>query len=286
MEKVIFTSNLDEAKKAMKEGAVPVEGSYGSESIASDPKEPFDHHNQYSSLYSASHQAMHSSKHCTSVVVNHVDLDCVMASSILLGEVSRNNIWIKKIIPILDIVDRTGLHNLPEKFKKLPEYQLVLYFFQKSWSQSKSSFLDAIKILRSFQDGPNKETEKSLNFETERKEKANKGIVKIENNIMLVNSDMWGYDEWYKKGDVVVSFDPHKNSVSIGINDNKTAEKYFGKGGLKNVFPKLGPGWGGRENVGGSPRGEKMTFKDTEKAFEIIKKLALINKKAKGVTSC
>ena len=41
--------------------------------------------------------------------------------------------------------------------------------------------------------------------------------------------------------------------------NKEVAERAFGSGGLKNVFPRLpeieGKEWGGREAVGGSPRG-------------------------------
>lgn len=49
------------------------------------------------------------------------------------------------------------------------------------------------------------------------------------------------------------------------------AEKFFGKGGLKNVFAKIEPqGWGGREAIGGSPRGQKLTREQALEAAKVI----------------
>ena len=57
-----------------------------------------------------------------------------------------------------------------------------------------------------------------------------------------------------------MAFIADEGRVSIGCQDAGTAEKLFGPGGLRNVFPHLLPaGWGGREAIGGSPRGTRLT---------------------------
>jgi gamma-glutamylcyclotransferase (GGCT)/AIG2-like uncharacterized protein YtfP len=270
---VIFATSIEEAKKAVEQGAIAVEAAFGSESVVNDPSEPFDHHNRFSTLPCATMQAFNSSKHAKDVVVNHVDLDCAMASALLLGEVSRSNEWIKKMIPLIEITDRQGIQALTAEQKNLPEYQLVLYFFQRNFGASSAAKVnDAIQILKTFEKGPNNETQKSLQREEERKEKAKQGIIKQEGSTLLVNSPVWGFDEWYKTAPVVVAFDPNKNSISLSVKDTATAEKFFGKGGLKTIFPQLGADWGGRESVGGSPRGKTMTMDDAEKTYEILKK--------------
>jgi hypothetical protein len=92
--------------------------------------------------------------------------------------------------------------------------------------------------------------------------------------LFLNGSRSWGFDVWYGRkldagtseepngwdAPVVVAYVEHGQNVTIGCPNNAVAETIFGKGGLKNVFHALQPeGWGGRESIGGSPRGVKLT---------------------------
>ena len=69
---------------------------------------------------------------------------------------------------------------------------------------------------------------------------------------------------------MIVALAPNGN-ITVGAENTEEAEQIFGKGGLKNVFPLLTPeGWGGREAIGGSPRGMKMSWEDTLEAAQTI----------------
>jgi len=58
----------------------------------------------------------------------------------------------------------------------------------------------------------------------------------------------------------VMRWDGGDGAVTLGCPNKAVAEAIFGAGGLLTVFPALEPnGWGGREAVGGSPRGLQMT---------------------------
>ena len=71
------------------------------------------------------------------------------------------------------------------------------------------------------------------------------------------------------------------NAITLGFKDLETAERYYGEGGLKNLYSTLGEGWGGRETVGGSPRGEHISYQAADAyAAGII--FDLIQKKKKG----
>ena len=63
-----------------------------------------------------------------------------------------------------------------------------------------------------------------------------------------------GWGHW-----CILSHVHRAGNVMISCPCRQVAELAFGPGGLKNVFPLLpeidGKGWGGRESVGGSPRG-------------------------------
>jgi len=80
--------------------------------------------------------------------------------------------------------------------------------------------------------------------------------------VLVVESSVWGFDVWYRYAPVVVSYASRIKKVTVGCPDVDTAERLFGPGGLKNAWSVLGRGWGGRESIGGSPRGEEKTRND------------------------
>jgi len=92
----------------------------------------------------------------------------------------------------------------------------------------------------------------------------------------ITDSTTWGFDVWYGRRlqdggpedfdgwrlPVVLARVAGAHNITIGCPNKAVAEELFGEGGLKNVFPLLdevAPGWGGREAIGGSPRGAKLT---------------------------
>lgn len=104
-------------------------------------------------------------------------------------------------------------------------------------------------------------------------------------------SRSWGFDVWYGRTSaetspdtlagwsrpVVIALVEGMSGVTLGCPNQAVAEVLFGPGGLKNVFPALdkeiAPGWGGREAIGGSPRGLKMTPEQTQKVAEVVASL-------------
>lgn len=93
-------------------------------------------------------------------------------------------------------------------------------------------------------------------------------VERISPQVAFVESPVWGFDVWYAEvAPVIVAFVAANGNVTIGCPDTETAEMFFGQGGLKNVFPQLQPqGWGGREAIGGSPRGMKLTREQAREA--------------------
>ena len=90
--------------------------------------------------------------------------------------------------------------------------------------------------------------------------------------VAVVESPAWGFDVWYAEvAPVVVAYVAANGNVTVGAPDMAAAENFFGPGGLKNVFAKLQPpGWGGREAIGGSPRGVKLSREQAIEAAKII----------------
>lgn len=120
---------------------------------------------------------------------------------------------------------------------------------------------------------------------------------KIGDVVIIKESRVFGFSEWYQRNlagaanhvngwdnPVVIALASGLQSLTFGCPNKDVAEAMLGKGGLMNVFTKLnelyalepGNGFGGRESVGGSPRGMKMTEEDlrlvAKVANEIISK--------------
>jgi hypothetical protein len=104
------------------------------------------------------------------------------------------------------------------------------------------------------------------------------------NVLIIKESRVFGFPEWYHRNEefpadyvrgwkypVVMAWLERGKNVTIGCPNDQVAEKLFGKGGLKNVFSLLPPeGWGGRESVGGSPRGVELSWEQVSEAAVII----------------
>jgi hypothetical protein len=80
--------------------------------------------------------------------------------------------------------------------------------------------------------------------------------------VALAAAPLWGFDVWYRVAPIVVSYSSRLEKVTIGCPDLETAEALCGPGGLQTLWPRLGPGWGGRETIGGSPRDAALTLAD------------------------
>lgn len=88
--------------------------------------------------------------------------------------------------------------------------------------------------------------------------------------IVVTHSPVWGFDVWYRMAPVVVSYADRLKKITIGVADTETAKVLFGPAGLNGLWPHLGQGWGGRESVGGSPRGVPYSFADIEAVTDAI----------------
>ena len=99
-------------------------------------------------------------------------------------------------------------------------------------------------------------------------------VERVSDLVAVVESPVFGFDVWYDEiAPIIVAYVADDGNITVGARDTATAERLLGKGGLKNVFSRLVPaGWGGREAVGGSPRGMQMTREQAKAAAEVIAK--------------
>ena len=88
--------------------------------------------------------------------------------------------------------------------------------------------------------------------------------------VVVTRSPVWGFDVWYRMAPIVVSYAERLKKITVGVSNKETAELLFGPGGLDKLWAQMGSGWGGRESVGGSPRGEEQPFEMTTKVAQKI----------------
>lgn len=73
---------------------------------------------------------------------------------------------------------------------------------------------------------------------------------------------------------MLVTRNARRGAITVGCASPEVAQALLGPGGLRAVFPLLPRreegGWGGREAIGGSPRGAVMTADDAREAADII----------------
>lgn len=111
----------------------------------------------------------------------------------------------------------------------------------------------------------------------------------------IKQSRVFGFDVWYQRqpengapteaagwdNPIVVSWLEGAENITMATPNKTVAEELLGQGGLMNVFKALnahygleeGSGFGGRETIGGSPRGRKMTEEDLQIAVSVLNQL-------------
>lgn len=104
--------------------------------------------------------------------------------------------------------------------------------------------------------------------------------------VLLVEPPVWGFDVWYDELAPVVLLLSSGGQVTVGCRDVATAERLFGPGGLNTVYPRLEPaGWGGREAVGGGPRGLSLTLDQARAAARQIAAAIRVSATGQGAAS-
>lgn len=298
---IVHTNDAREASLLAQTGYEPVECSFGTDGSVIG-KLAMDHHGTESWREGVALRAYrdHFGARANDprfVVTGDADGDATFCIAALCGllphpsraaELAKKPPYVSKSL-LRDVLDLAALVNARDTDPftiKLADHPwgatLLLWQQLDSGDQDATAFhagVDRWRLLTGYK-APQLLLDASFEQEKVRVAKARAARVeRITHNVGLVDGDNWGFDIWYseKPGTpVVVQFDPAEGQVTIGCRDAKTAEKIFGPGGLKNVFMQLEPnGWGGREAVGGGPRGVRLTKADARVAAEVIAGLAL-----------
>lgn len=288
------TSNAKKAQELVAMGYCPVECSMG-ESIVDDLQ--MDHHGELSDLEGVAVRAYRDHFGARKadprfVVTGFADADATFAIAALCGILphpSREAELATSPPPVKasGTKDVTVLASLVNRVDTAPiGVRLEVEAFGDTlllWSQLGGNGNDALAFYAGVDLWRTLTTGRPLTAlltaskteEADRVSQAREAEVQKEGEMVaVVVSDVWGFDVWYAEiCPVVVNFVERTENITVGCVNTATAEKFFGPGGLKNVFPILGESWGGREAIGGSPRGQKMTRADARRVALTLESL-------------
>lgn len=277
---LLWQPELETIPDRIAEGFVPIEMAEGTKSFVDF--RCLDHHNDYSHLPSACVTALKfygtlGSDSPVRLMVNHTDADCVLTGVTLLGLLPRK--LLERLNPEVGVLDTDPLSvDFGDLLygNAIRLWKVGMMSTKKSgwsWLYGMQLFLDIFNHF-TYYEGKTGELEER---ERARREKAfqdyDKAVTGPSGKVLLVApSTVKGYDVQFFRQRAfpatslegwrhwcVVSHVRKVGNVMLSCPNKEVAERAFGSGGLKNVFPRLpeieGKEWGGREAVGGSPRG-------------------------------
>jgi hypothetical protein len=290
---VILSNDEKTVRELVAKGYCPVECSINGHSIVDDLV--MDHHEDRSHLEAVSIRAIRDHAGAREhdprfVVVGACDADASFAIAALSGLIPLNaaTVTLGKTIGLMD-TDPIGrdLFSLP-----YGGFMSVWDADNRKTNRTQQGAVDAVmnwKNLCENLDNPPHELQQRLTAAKEREAK-NVEIAKqdlanatIKGGVCLIHhSEVFGFHTWHGRVEgqpsdkaagwvnpVVLIYNRDNKNMGLSCPNKGVAEDVFGPGGLKNVFPKLGA-WGGRESIGGSPRGMAMTPEDAMAALEKI----------------
>ena len=269
---------LDEIPDYISKGFVPIEMAEGDESFVDF--RCLDHHNDYSSFPSACVTALKYYGTLSSparLMANHTDADCVLAGLTLMGLLPLD--VLEKLNIEAGILDTDPVSADYAQFTHgdaIRSWKVGMKSAKQSgwsWLYGVQLFLDIFRnadCYAKIEDNSEERERERVRIAAEEYEKAVRGP---SGRVLLISpSSVKGFDvqfcrqpefpadslEGWKHW-CVASHVARSGNVTISCPNRSVAELAFGPGGLLNVFPKLptleGKKWGGRESVGGSPRG-------------------------------
>jgi hypothetical protein len=264
----------------MEKGFIPVELAEGGTSYVDFRR--LDHHNEWSLLPPACVTALRHYGEAMSparFMVNHVDADCVLAGIALMGLLPRE--LLERLCPEVGALDTDPMGVDLSRLR----YGSRILLWKTGMASAKQSGWSWLYGARFFVDlfdehvyYEYKDSVAGLEAaERERKRAAledyEKARISPSGKMLLVApSRVWGFDVQFCRQPefpagsrrgwrhwCIAASVEKTGSVTLSCPNKEVAELAFGPGGLLNVYPKLpspdGKTWGGREAIGGSPRG-------------------------------
>lgn len=288
---IVWTKKVEEATRLAEAGFEPVECSFGAVSVVGSLI--MDHHGEYAELEGVALRAYRDHFGARQsdprfVVTGAADADACFAIAALAGMLphpshetelasaapSVKASGTRNLTGLAELVNRVDTAPIGVRLEESEEGALILL-----WNQLSSSVHDATAFYAGLDRWrallgrtPKALIQATKNEEETRVAKAREArVVRISDQVAVVESPVWGFDVWYAEvAPVIVAYVATSGTITLGCPSTEVAETLFGLGGMKNVFPKLTPaGWGGREAIGGSPRGQKLTREQALEAANV-----------------
>lgn len=304
---VRVTNDAAEVRTLISQGYAAIECSIGGESLVCDLE--MDHHGERSHLESVAVRAYRDHFGARKddqrfVIVGSPDADATFCVAALAGLLPHPSVEVPSFLPphvkaskqrdLTDLANTVAVIDTDPIGRDLSSMpcgaELLLWNAMVSFSEdTELTALSGVWLWRQIAaNAPSRKplVEHSLVLESQRREAAqDEVILDVGSGVGYIEeSKTWGFDVWYGRQTdhdantpagwrfgVILARVATTGAITVGCPNQQVAETLFGEGGLKNVFPHLPRGgWGGREAVGGSPRGEIMTIEDLKEAADIV----------------
>ena len=269
---IVYAKTVEQAEAFLKEGYEPVECSFGNVSVVGPLV--LDHHGIYSSEPAVSVKAVSLAKQGIIVekfvTTGFVDTDAAYTIGVLFGAIPPDE---EEAQAIAELDTNPRLYDQTEqRYRRSLIYRRATIHLPLSLEGFVSGVEQAIRVFNGRYEP--EEDGAAVAAEFNRREEARKAIRLIsgDHQVLLASFGDWGEDIWFQISPLVIRFDSLKESITLYC-DVKSRFNPFGPEGLKKIYQLLGPGWGGRENIGGSPRDRKMTGQDACDVFRVIDEL-------------
>lgn len=292
---IVHTNDIVYAKEQMLWGYEPVELSIGGESLVGPLA--MDHHGVESWREGVAIRAYRDyfgirRAYPDFVVTGAADADATFAIAALAGLLPHpsrklefsgspervRDVMTRDLTRLAETINRHDTDPIGQRLEETPEGVLLLLWMQlSSGVEDATAFYAGVDRWRALTGGrllaPLLEAARAQ--EADRVAVARRArITRVSDSVIMVESAAWSFDVHYELAPCVLAY--HDGVATIGCRDKATAERLFGPGGLKNVFPKLTPGgWGGREAVGGSPRGLQLSPSEITDAAYLVASMVL-----------
>jgi len=281
-----YAHTAEEAIALQKEGYEPIECCFGDQSVVGPLV--MDHHGKHSHLLGVavrSYQTHYGN--CREsprfVTCGGADEDACFAIAALAGELPHprrilefanasaevRSTMTRYLLPLAELINQADTEPIGLNLADTEDGQLILLWHQMCSSHhDAAAFYSGVDRWRLLTEQPPNALLAAVKKQEElRVQLANQASAERISTIVTcvwAVTDDFGFDVWYSRyGPCILARKP-SGRVSIGVRDKKTAEQLFRPGGLQNVYHCLAPsGWGGREAIGGSPRGAALTREQT-----------------------
>ncbi|MBF0160259.1 MAG: hypothetical protein HQL58_12130 [Magnetococcales bacterium] len=291
-----MANDPDLVRQLVADGYCPVECSFGAESIVDDLV--MDHHGCYGQLESVALRAYRDHAGARSddprfVVAGHADADATFAVAALMGLLPQG------LLPLAQTVARMDSDPIGVDPATLPMGSLwLLWHLLRGPARDDMGLATGVGLWRSLTSIDPVLLQPLLDAAVEvaqqRQQRQLDDLARNGQSLaagvgFISTADSSGFNVWYQRQPdhsadslagwrhpLVVHHHPHHGTVTLGCPNAAVARELLGPGGLHNLFPLLGPGWGGRDCVGGSPRQDRLSAAEAREVAEKVVAVAVL----------